>query len=134
MRIYFDDDGRVIGTVDGSYAPPGTFIEVPYQDLGDLFDWRVVDGALVRAAAPVIFPILSARQIRSILVLKGIPLASVQAYIEGLPESVEKDLLLIDWEYATEFERDHLAIARVATAFEIPPETVDDWWFEAAAL
>lgn len=48
MRVYHDEAGAVTCTVDGSYFPPGIYIDVPHQELGDLTDWRVVEGELVR--------------------------------------------------------------------------------------
>ncbi len=53
MRVYFDNAGRVIFTLSGSYAPPGDYIEVEdvgEDDLGDLTEWQVVEGQLVRPA------------------------------------------------------------------------------------
>lgn len=50
MKLYYNStDGRVLHTLSGTTTPPGDWIEVPDQDLGDLADWRVIEGQLVRA-------------------------------------------------------------------------------------
>ncbi len=48
MRVYHDAEGRPLFTFSGHLEPPGDWIEVADQDLGDLTAWRVVEGALIR--------------------------------------------------------------------------------------
>lgn len=50
MRLYYDNSGQIAFTVMGDdVGPESSYIVLPNQDLGDLNDWRVIDGQLVRA-------------------------------------------------------------------------------------
>lgn len=50
MRIYYDNSGQVLYTIMGDdVGPESPHIVLPDQDLGELADWRVIDGQLVRA-------------------------------------------------------------------------------------
>lgn len=50
MRIYYDSSGQVLYTIMGdNVGPESPYIVLPDQDLGDLSDWQVVEGELVRA-------------------------------------------------------------------------------------
>jgi len=48
MKVYHDNEGRVLYTLNGVATPQGDYTEVEQSDLGELIGWRVVDGALVR--------------------------------------------------------------------------------------
>lgn len=50
MRAYHDAEGLVLYTLTGDLTPPGSWIEIEDQDLGDLTAWRVIEGELVRVS------------------------------------------------------------------------------------
>lgn len=75
---------------------------------------------------------LTARQFRLGLHAKGL-LASVQSTIDALDEP-ERTAAQIEWEYATQIERDHPLVASLADQLDLTDEQIDDMWRAALAL
>jgi len=73
-------------------------------------------------------PSLTARQLRLGLVSNGISPAQVQATLEAMPGGADKDKALIEWEYATTFNRMHPLIATVGAAIGLTDEQIDAMW------
>lgn len=70
------------------------------------------------------FPSLTARQLRLALIDR---IDEVDTIIQ---ESEDKRLM-IEWEYATEFNRDHHAIISIGEALGLTPEQIDEMWMDA---
>ncbi|WP_425086986.1 hypothetical protein [Stappia sp.] len=83
---------------------------------------------------PVVYPSLTPRQLRLMLLNIGITEAQVDAEIDAIADPVERDASRIEWKYASTYERDHPLIDQMATAFSLPPEQVDTLWLAAADL
>jgi len=79
-------------------------------------------------------PALSARQIRLGLVNSGFTLAEVSAVIDMMPDGLEKETALIEWEYATTFNRVHPLINTVGAALGLTDEQIDAMWVAALSL
>lgn len=50
MQVCYDDEGKLLFTVDGEKVPPGldgNWVAMPKQDLGDFSSWRIVDEQLI---------------------------------------------------------------------------------------
>lgn len=78
----------------------------------------------VRAAMPP----LSARQLRLGLVSNGISTAQVQTTLEAMVAGPDKEKALIEWEYATTFNRTHPLISTVGAALGLTDEQIDAMW------
>lgn len=79
---------------------------------------------------PALSPITS-RQLRLTLVRNEVHPNDVTAAIEALPEGTNRDEALIEWEYATHFEREHPSIALIGAHFGWDAERIDALWLEA---
>lgn len=79
-------------------------------------------------------PPLSARQLRLGLVSNGMSPAQVQATLDAMPEGVDKDNALIEWEYATTFNRMHPLISTVGSSLGLTEEQIDAMWTAAVDL
>lgn len=77
---------------------------------------------------------LTARQFRLGLVMAGLTPAQVTAAIEAMPDGVEKEKALIEWGYASSFERTHPLIALVGGVLGLSDEQIDALWPQAVAL
>jgi hypothetical protein len=77
---------------------------------------------------------VSARQIRLWLVQNGISLASVEAAIDAIPDTLQRDLVRVEWEYAPYIERSHPMLGPLAEALGLTAEQVDDAFREASVL
>lgn len=87
----------------------------------------------VFASAPVVvFPNITARQIRLQLLSIGVSLSQVDASLDSLEEPI-KSFAKVEWEYANEFERSNPLTAQVASALGMNEEALNQFWLEAAA-
>lgn len=77
---------------------------------------------------------LTARQLRLGLLSASILPAQVGAAIAAIPDDQQRAAAEIEWEYASQFERDHPLIEQVGTAFGLTPEQIDTMWEEALSL
>ncbi|WP_412032930.1 hypothetical protein ACLIR7_14990 [Nitratireductor aquimarinus] len=79
-------------------------------------------------------PPLSARQLRLGLIANGITLASVQAAVDGIADPTAREMALVEWEYATTFERTHSLISQIGSALNLTPEEIDTMWSASISL
>lgn len=79
-------------------------------------------------------PTLTARQFRLGLVNHGISPTQVQATLDAMPEGVDKDKALIEWEYATTFNRTHPLITTVGASLGLTDEQIDQMWTASLQL
>ncbi|WP_322884803.1 hypothetical protein U8C32_12575 [Sinorhizobium medicae] len=79
-------------------------------------------------------PPLAARQLRLGLVGAGISPSEVTAVLEALPKGSEKEAAMIEWEYATSYERTHSLVATVGAGLGLTDEEIDAMWTAALSL
>jgi len=77
---------------------------------------------------------LTARQLRLGLVGGGILPSQVDTAIAAIEDETARAIAEIDWEYASQFVRDHPLIEQVGTALGLTPEQIDAMWQAALAL
>lgn len=77
---------------------------------------------------------LTARQLRLGLVMNDISLANVEATINAIENPQDKAVAQIEWEYASQFERDHPLIAQVGGALGLSEGQIDIMWAQAQTL
>lgn len=85
-------------------------------------------------AARLAMPPITARQLRLGLIANGIMPSLVQATIEAMPAGPSRESALVEWEYASSFERTHPLIASVAAGLSLTAEQVDAMWMAATSL
>lgn len=77
---------------------------------------------------------LSARQIRLGLLAAGISPSSITDYIEAMPEGAEREAALVEWEYATQYDRNHPLIATLGDLLDLSHEQINDLWLASVNL
>jgi hypothetical protein len=77
---------------------------------------------------------VSARQIRLWLVQHGVPLASIDAAIEAIPDQATRDIVKVEWEWAPYVERSHPWLVPLASALGLDEAAVDQAFREAYTL
>lgn len=116
--------------------PEGT-VEVPLKPGAD-YEWDGEEWQHVTPPEPTpeerraAMPEITARQLR--LTLRrgaGITPAMVESAIASIEDEGEREDALIEWEYASRYERLHPLIAQVADALELTDEAVDALWDQA---
>lgn len=80
------------------------------------------------------YPPLTARQLRLGLIQAGVSIASVDAAISAIPDEMDRETARVEWEYASQFERDHALIEEVGAALGLTPEQIDAAWLAAVNL
>lgn len=76
---------------------------------------------------------VSARQIRTALVISGISLDGIAAIINSLPEP-DRSVAMVAWEYSNDFYRDNEMIASLGPLLGFTEEDLDNLWNLAKTL
>jgi hypothetical protein len=76
---------------------------------------------------------VSPRQIRLALVSSGIPLDTIESFINSLEEPT-KTMARIAWEYSTAFERYNELVEQLGAAMGLTSTQLDDLWRMAGSL
>lgn len=77
--------------------------------------------------------IITARQLRLMLISKGISLQRIASIIEALPPE-QRDIAKVSWEYAHTFERNNPMLLQVAEAIGITEEELNDIFIQGNLL
>lgn len=83
---------------------------------------------------PVPLPTLTPRQLRLMLLQIGMSEAMVTAQIEKIKDADEKAAALIEWNWATQYERDHPLVLKLAGEFDFKDNELDDLWKYASSI
>ena len=81
----------------------------------------------------VSYKALTARQLRLCLLNNGITPAMVDDQL-ALMASPAKDVAIIEWEYASSYERDHPLIDQLGAAFNLTTEQINVMWKQAEVI
>ena len=132
-------NGIVVNSIivadDANPADFGAILGPEGAGIGWAFDggtWTPPEQPSVDPCPAALAP-LTARQLRLGLLNIGIKPADVTAAISALPED-QRDVAEIEWDYASEYRRDHPLIAALGASFGLTAEQIDDAWRDAMAL
>lgn len=92
------------------------------------------DVAALPPPPPPVFPALTARQLRLGLLALGVTRAQVEALIAAIPDDTAREATLIEWEYATTYDRAHPLVAQIGAALRLAEQDLDAAWIAAASL
>jgi hypothetical protein len=85
--------------------------------------------------APPLVPAITARQLRLALLGLGLTGAQVEAQIAAMPGTpAQREAAMIEWEYATTYQRDHPLVVMLGAALGLTEAQIDDAWKEAATI
>ena len=127
------------GWPDAEWSIPGKISDDPDADEYDRLQWYGPGEKPERGEIEAIIivpklPPLTARQLRLGLIAAGISLSSVEAAIAGIEDAPDREIAKVEWEYASQFERDHPLIGQVGTALGLTDEQIDAAWLPAGDL
>lgn len=81
---------------------------------------------------PVVVPqTVSARQVRLWLIRNGFSLTQVDAAIDGIQDTLTRESVRVEWEYAPYIERNHPMLLPLASALGLSNEQIDQAFIEA---
>lgn len=96
--------------------------------------WQLVGPVAEPPSPDPVLPALTRRRLRLGLLSIGIRAPDVEAVIAAIPDEEAREWAMIEWQDASEYERNHPLIADVAAALDLPSEQVDALWIWAAGL
>ncbi|MGN6552073.1 MAG: hypothetical protein ACTHJ3_19585 [Pararhizobium sp.] len=97
---------------------------------GTVADFVPLSGDAARAD----FPALSPRQLRLVMLDLGLSDADIVAKINAIGDEKEREASMIEWKFATKYERLHPLVVMLASEMGFPPEQFDDLWLYGAGL
>ena len=112
--------------VPEGWMPPDECTAVPDDELPE--GWQHAPDASPVPAS------VSARQIRLWLVSHGIALATIEAAIDSIVDTLTRETVRVEWEYAPVIERAHPWLVPLASALGLDEAGVDQAFREAATL
>lgn len=77
---------------------------------------------------------LTRRQFRLALVMNGYNLADIEALIEQIPDEMQRQVTLVEWQDATKFEWNSINLLAMADLMGMDKPTVDALWAQALKL
>ncbi|MCA3431524.1 MAG: hypothetical protein INF71_18120 [Roseomonas sp.] len=90
--------------------------------------------ALPPPAQPFV-PAITARQLRLALLGLGLTGAQVEAKIATMPGTpAQREAAMIEWEYATTYQRDHSLVVMLGAALGLTEAQIDNAWQGAATI
>ncbi|WP_180001248.1 hypothetical protein [Acinetobacter sp. YH12255] len=77
---------------------------------------------------------LTRRQFRLALVMNGFALADIEAIINQIEDSTQRQITLIEWQDATVFERNNSSLFAMAALMGLSSAQIDELWSQALTL
>lgn len=96
--------------------------------------WVFIEGIVEPEPPALAFPTLTRKELRNGLLSIGITSAEVEAQIAVIPDQLEREAAMIDWQDTKDYRRDHPLVVEIAEAMSLPPSQVDDLWRWAATI
>lgn len=79
-------------------------------------------------------PVLTRRQFRLALVTNGYSLTDIEALIAQIEDDMQRQIIQIEWQDATVFERNSSSLLVMAGLMQLNTEQVDALWSQALML
>lgn len=77
---------------------------------------------------------LTRRQFRLALVMNGFALADIEALINQIEDDMQRQIIQIEWQDATVFERNNSSLFAMAALMGLSSAQIDALWEQAATL
>lgn len=132
MNYAIVENGVVVNIAVADQALASNWIQSDTAAIGDLYS----NGVFTKPPAPPA-PVpteVSNAQAREALIRSGIPIASVNAALAAIADSVEREIAVTQWEYRSTIRRDAELVTSMAGAMNLTSVQVDDMFRLAATL
>ena len=77
---------------------------------------------------------LTRRQFRLALVMNGFALADIEALINQIEDDMQRQIIQIEWQDATVFERNNSSLFAMAALMGLSSAQIDELWSQALTL
>lgn len=79
-------------------------------------------------------PSLTRRQFRLALVTNGFALADIEALINQIEDDMQRQIIQIEWQDATVFERNNSSLLTIAALMGLSSTQIDELWSQALTV
>jgi hypothetical protein len=116
-----------------------TLVYRSYADLNN-FKWieeayaRPLTEQEIRERIGDIPSVCTPRQLRIALIQTGISLSMIQAFIDSIQDPIQKEIAIVEWEYALEIHRQHPLVLGIAANLNLTQKQIDDIFVLAGTL
>ena len=77
---------------------------------------------------------LTRRQLRLALIMNGFALADIEALINQIEDDMQRQIIQIEWQDATVFERNNSGLLAIAAMMGLSSAQIDELWEQALSL
>ncbi|NAR56703.1 hypothetical protein [Acinetobacter haemolyticus] len=77
---------------------------------------------------------LTRRQFRLALVMNGFALADIEALINQIEDDMQRQIIQIEWQDATVFERNNSSLLTIAALMGLSSTQIDELWAQALTV
>ena len=79
-------------------------------------------------------PALTRRQFRLALFMNGFALADIEALINQIEDDMQRQIIQIEWQDATVFERNNSSLLVMAALMGLSSSQIDELWSQALTV
>jgi hypothetical protein len=113
--------------VSETWQPPEGYYVLPDDELPEGYQ-RVPE------EQPQVPKSISARQIRLWLIQHNYTLSQIDGIINQIPDELQKNTVMVEWEYAPYIERNHFWINILGEELGLNPSQIDQAFIEASTI
>ena len=77
---------------------------------------------------------LTRRQLRLALIMNGFALANIEALINQIEDDMQRQIIQIEWQDATVFERNNSSLFAMAALIGLSSSQIDELWSQALTV
>ena len=124
----------IVNVVEASaeFAEEQGWIELPQNaTIGWTYSAGTFEPPATQPQEPF-FPTLTRKQLRNGLLSIGVTSAEVEAQIAAIPDPLEREAAMIDWQDTQSYQRDYPMITQIGAALGLPEDQIDALWLWSA--
>jgi hypothetical protein len=129
MRYAIIENGIAVNVVLADSPLAENWVQSDIAAPGDLYD-----GEVFTKPGPAVPESVSMAAARKALILGGVSLAAVDAAIDSITDSTERDLARTDWEYAASVRRHSPLVDSLGAAIGLTEAEIDALFIAAGSL
>jgi hypothetical protein len=132
VELYETDAPEIDPMTQSVMRDGGEFVGGRWQ-----YKWRIdalTPEQIAQREAEAIPVSVSMKSARKALILAGIPMATINAAFDAIPDATQKELAKVDWEFSSVVRRDSPLVASMASALGLSSAEVDGLFVAASQI
>ena len=135
-RLRLEIEKSSITQIPSSIISSGTSFDITFESTLSTEDTKSLEALISRHRSIPLEQVdtsVTARQIRTALIMSGITLSHIEAILDSLPEP-DKTMASVAWNHSYRFHRDNVMVISLAPAMGLSEADLDDLWALAGSL